>query len=242
MIIALIAVAALVVVLCLALLVTRHRFLGAPLPKARGRLDMAGLIAPVTISRDRWGVPHIAAISMEDAAFAIGVAHAQDRLWQMEVTRRVATGRISELIGPDGVNIDRFIRRVGLHRVAREEELALSRVPDRDREHSPQALEGIFAPVSEGREQHLGVASCAKCPSGGFELSLQGSKIVDGAVEDQGVPTVGRRHGLMSVCRVENGQAAHPDRCRPAGGKAGVVRPAMHHCRAHTPDGGLSVS
>src|ERR1700686_1405795 len=108
MIIALIAAAALVVVICLALLVTRHRLFGVSLPKVRGRLGMSGLIAPVTISRDRWGVPHIAATSMEDAAFAMGVAHAQDRLWQMEVTRRVATGRSSELNGPDRVNIDRL--------------------------------------------------------------------------------------------------------------------------------------
>src|ERR1700692_4569952 len=56
----------------------------------------------------------------------VGVVHAQDRLWQMEVTRRVATGRISEVIGGSGVNIDRFIRRVGLPRVAREEELPLA--------------------------------------------------------------------------------------------------------------------
>ena len=131
MIYALIAVAALVVVLCIALLVARHRFLGASLPKVRGRLGMAGLGAPVTISRDRWGVPHISATSMEDAAFAMGVAHAQDRLWQMEVTRRVATGRISELIGTDGVSIDRFVRRVGLHRVARDEELRLGPEPRR---------------------------------------------------------------------------------------------------------------
>jgi penicillin amidase len=131
MIYALIAVAALVVVLCITLLVARHRFLGVSLPKVRGRLGMSGLIAPVTISRDRWGVPHVSATSMEDAAFAMGVAHAQDRLWQMEVTRRVATGRISELIGPDGVNIDRFVRRVGLHRVARDEELRLGPEPRR---------------------------------------------------------------------------------------------------------------
>jgi penicillin amidase len=131
MIYALIAVAALVVVLCIALLVARHRFLGVSLPKVRGRLGMSGLIAPVTISRDRWGVPHVSATSMEDAAFAMGVAHAQDRLWQMEVTRRVATGRISELIGTDGVNIDRFVRRVGLHRVARDEELRLGPEPRR---------------------------------------------------------------------------------------------------------------
>jgi penicillin amidase len=129
MIYALIALAALVVVLCIALLVARHRFLGVSLPKVRGRLGMSGLNETVTISRDRWGVPHVSATSMEDAAFAMGVAHAQDRLWQMEVTRRVATGRISELIGTDGVNIDRFIRRVGLHRVAREEELRLGPEP-----------------------------------------------------------------------------------------------------------------
>ena len=126
MIIALIVVAAVVVVLCAALLVARHRIFGVSLPRVRGRLGVAGIAEEVTVGRDRWGVPHINATSMEDAAFAAGVVHAQDRLWQMEVTRRVATGRISELIGTDGVNIDRFIRRVGLHRVARDEELRLA--------------------------------------------------------------------------------------------------------------------
>src|SRR5580700_9682172 len=125
MIIALIVVAALLVALCAALLVARHRTFGVSLPRVRGRLGFTGLLVEVTVGRDRWGVPHVIATSMEDAAFAMGVVHAQDRLWQMEVTRRVATGRISELIGAEGVNIDRFIRRVGLHRVAREEELRL---------------------------------------------------------------------------------------------------------------------
>jgi penicillin amidase len=126
MIIALIVVAALVVVVITALLVARHRTFGVSLPRVRGRLGLNGLLAEVTVGRDRWGVPHVNATSMEDAAFAMGVVHAQDRLWQMEVTRRVATGRISELIGTDGVNIDRFVRRVGLQRVAREEELRLA--------------------------------------------------------------------------------------------------------------------
>src|ERR1700691_3047388 len=126
MIIALIVVAALVVVVIAALLVARHRTFGVSLPRVRGRLGLTGLLAEVTVGRDRWGVPHVNATWMEDAAFAMGVVHAQDRLWQMEVTRRGATGRISELIGTDGVNIDRFIRRVGLQRVAREEELRLA--------------------------------------------------------------------------------------------------------------------
>ena len=125
MIIALIVAAAVLVAVCAALLVARHRTFGVSLPRVRGRLGFTGLLVEVTVGRDRWGVPHVIATSMEDAAFAMGVVHAQDRLWQMEVTRRVATGRISELIGADGVNIDRFIRRVGLQRVAREEELRL---------------------------------------------------------------------------------------------------------------------
>jgi penicillin amidase len=59
---------------------------------------------------------------MEDAVFALGFAHAQDRLWQLEMTRRVALGRVSELVGADGLAIDRFVRRLGLPRVAAAEE------------------------------------------------------------------------------------------------------------------------
>jgi penicillin G amidase len=73
------------------------------------------------VARDRAGVPHVAAASMMDAAFAMGVVHAQDRLWQMEVTRRVALGRVSEFAGAEGLVVDRFIRRLGLHRVAAAE-------------------------------------------------------------------------------------------------------------------------
>src|ERR1700692_2025801 len=148
MIIALIVVAALVVVLCAALLVARHRTFGVSLPRVRGRLRLAGLIAEVSVGRDRWGVPHVNATSMEDAAFAVGVVHAQDRLWQMEVTRRVAPGRISELIGTDGVNIDRFIRRVGLHRVARDEELRLAPEARRMLKAYASGINGI---ISSGR-------------------------------------------------------------------------------------------
>ena len=148
MIIALIVVAAVVVVLCAALLVARHRLLGVSAPRVRGRLVLTGVAAPVMIGRDRWGVPHVSATSMEDAAFAMGVAHAQDRLWQMEVTRRVATGRISELVGLEGVNIDRFVRRVGLHRVARDEELRLGPEPRRMLKAYAAGVNGI---ASSGR-------------------------------------------------------------------------------------------
>ena len=64
---------------------------------------------------------HVDAESMEDAAFAMGVVHAQERLWQLDLTRRVASGRVSEIAGADGLAADRYLRRVGLGRIADEE-------------------------------------------------------------------------------------------------------------------------
>ena len=121
MIVAAAAAAALLLLAVATPLVVRRRVLGASLPRVRGRLEVTGVSAPVTVARDRVGVPHVDAGSMPDAAFAMGVVHAQDRLWQMELSRRVAAGRVSEFAGPEGLPIDRFMRRLGLQRVAQEE-------------------------------------------------------------------------------------------------------------------------
>src|SRR5690348_14363741 len=89
-----------------------------PLPPVSGRLTVAGLHAPVEILRDRWGVPHVYAQSLEDAAFAQGFVHAQDRLWQMELNRRVGHGRLAELVGEMAFETDRLLRTLGLGRSA----------------------------------------------------------------------------------------------------------------------------
>ena len=68
-------------------------------PSYDGTRSVAGLAAPVQILRDRYAVPHILAASFPDAAFALGYAHAQDRLWQMETARRFIQGRLAELFG-----------------------------------------------------------------------------------------------------------------------------------------------
>lgn len=99
----------------------RRRVLGLSLPRTRGALAVAGIAAPVAVERDKHGVPHIDASSMPDAAFAMGLAHAQDRLWQMDFSRRVAAGRVSEFAGDEGLAVDHFMRRLGLMRVASEE-------------------------------------------------------------------------------------------------------------------------
>src|SRR5436190_17083603 len=92
-----------------------------PLPQLDGEMRLKGLLAPVEVVRDRWGIPHISARDPLDAHFGQGFCHAQDRLWQMEVTRRLASGRLAEVFGKDALDIDRFHRRLGLHRVAQRE-------------------------------------------------------------------------------------------------------------------------
>ena len=73
-------------------------------------LSVAGLLAPVEVRRDRWGVPHIYATSQRDLFFAQGFVAAQDRLFQMEMWRRQGEGRLAEVLGPAAIQRDRFAR------------------------------------------------------------------------------------------------------------------------------------
>lgn len=86
-----------------------------------GELRVPGLKDRVSVVRDVHGVPHIRASSLHDLWFAQGFVHAQDRLWQMEVDRRRATGTLAEIIGDDRLQTDRLSRRVGFARAARRE-------------------------------------------------------------------------------------------------------------------------
>src|SRR5712691_6476085 len=86
-----------------------YQLLRRPLPKTRGKIEVDGLGAPVEIRRDRWGVPHVKAGTALDLWFGQGVCHAQDRLWQMELHRRVGTGRLSEALGAETLPVDRLL-------------------------------------------------------------------------------------------------------------------------------------
>jgi len=81
-----------------------------PLPQVDGRISLPGLKAEVTVDRDAWGVPHVKAKSLEDMAEAQGYVMAQDRLWQMDLLRRVARGQLSEILGSATLPIDRRFR------------------------------------------------------------------------------------------------------------------------------------
>lgn len=74
-----------------------------------GEIRVDGLGDEVEVLRDRWGIPHIYAESLDDLFLAQGFVTAQDRLWQMEVWRRWSEGRMAELIGAEGFADDRLV-------------------------------------------------------------------------------------------------------------------------------------
>ena len=91
-----------------------------------GRFQLAGLVAPVDIIRDENSVPHIFGSTEEDVAFGLGVTHAQDRLWQMELFRRVGQGRLAELLGSFALPADRYLRTLDLYGQAQKTVPALA--------------------------------------------------------------------------------------------------------------------
>ena len=107
----------LLVILLLALLAA-FLYLRTSLPKVGGTLALPGLGAPIEVIRDENAVPHIYAESAEDALFALGFVHAQDRLFQMDFQRRVGAGRLSEVLGDATLETDKFLRTLGVYRSA----------------------------------------------------------------------------------------------------------------------------
>src|SRR5580765_5015032 len=87
----------------------------APLPQVEGTLTVTGLLRPVTVVRDRWGLPHITAQNEHDLFFAQGFVHAQDRLFQIDLWRRSVQGRLAQVLGPNFIDRDVMTARVQYH-------------------------------------------------------------------------------------------------------------------------------
>jgi len=85
----------------------------SPLPQVDGQVALPGLRHPVTIRRDQRGIPHIQSTTESDLFFAEGFACAQDRLWQMDLLRRQAEGKLSEIAGAATLENDRYMRTLG---------------------------------------------------------------------------------------------------------------------------------
>ena len=121
----------------------------AGLPQLDGRIEVAGLIAPVTVTRDAHGVPTIMAASMEDLFFAQGYVTAQDRLWQMDMSRRFAGGEMAEVLGSDWVKHDVEQRTLSLRARA---ERSVDELSPRDRSYMDAYAQGVNAFIKSHRD------------------------------------------------------------------------------------------
>ncbi|MDD9304089.1 MAG: penicillin acylase family protein [Desulfobacter sp.] len=97
-----------------------HSIATRALPQYQGQIQLPGLENQVKVFRDKYGVPHIIAQNESDLYFAVGFTMAQDRLWQMDLLRRVTQGRLSEIFGKDLVDVDLLMRAL--------------RIPDKSRQ------------------------------------------------------------------------------------------------------------
>jgi penicillin G amidase len=124
-----------------------YRAVRASLPQRDGTAVLSGLVAPVIVTYDSLGVPNISASNLGDLFFAQGYVTAQDRLWQMDMTRRFASGDLAVILGPQYLKYDREQRILGLRQVA-EQVAATMDVAQRAR------FEAYAAGVNAYIEQH----------------------------------------------------------------------------------------
>ena len=118
-----------------------------PLPQKKGTVSLQGLHEAVEILTDIYGVPHIYAKNEDDLYFAQGYIHAQERLWQLELNRRLGSGRLAEIFGEIALDTDRFTRRLGMHRAAAAEAAKLTG-------HNKRTLEAYARGVNAFIETH----------------------------------------------------------------------------------------
>jgi len=112
-----------------------------PLPQTSGEI-ITFVNRAVTVTRDGLGEPHIQAESLEDALFAQGYVTAQDRLWQMDSLRRLASGELAEIIGPSVVETDRESRELHMRRISED---AVRTMPPEDRAAMAAYVRGVNA-------------------------------------------------------------------------------------------------
>ncbi|MFY9216080.1 MAG: penicillin acylase family protein, partial [Flavobacteriaceae bacterium] len=118
-------------------------------PNYKGSKSLAGLSEEVQVYYDAYGVPHIYGQTEEDAFKSLGYVHAQDRLWQMEVLRRIGSGRLAELFGSDLIDTDRLFLTLGID-ASSEKAVAQLDTSSPEYKLSLAYLEGVNKFVTDG--------------------------------------------------------------------------------------------
>src|SRR5215470_12480093 len=120
------------------------------LPELDGALPVSGIAAPVSVTRDARGIPTIESASIDDLFFAQGYITAQDRLFQMDLMRRAATGELAEIVGDIALEHDRRQRILGIRAMA---EKGLQSATDDDRRQFSAYARGVNAFINSHRDR-----------------------------------------------------------------------------------------
>lgn len=109
-----------VIVLIISIFVISYFVLSAKIPEYSGEITVSGISDEVKIYRDEFGTPFIIAEDNTDAIFALGYVHAQERLFQMDISRRAGEGRLSEIFGASTIPFDKMFRTLGIYKLVKK--------------------------------------------------------------------------------------------------------------------------
>ncbi len=115
-------------ILIAAIAVLSYLLLRKSFPVYDGELKVKGISSEVAIYRDNHAIPYVKAKNEEDAIFALGYLHAQERLFQMDIARRAGEGRLSEILGSKALPIDEMFRTIGIYKVVQKDYEKLSQI------------------------------------------------------------------------------------------------------------------
>lgn len=115
-------------------------------PTYEGDVTIAGINSEVEVKYDNYGIPHIYAQNDKDCYRALGYVHAQDRLFQMEMIRRLSSGRLSEILGETMIDADKYFRTLGIRRMA---DYTVEALKDEGSEEMHRQVEAYLAGINE---------------------------------------------------------------------------------------------
>ncbi|MFG6114886.1 penicillin acylase family protein [Halobacillus sp. MO56] len=144
------SIAGVLIFLVISTLIFVNVYINRTLPQTEGEVQVEGITESVAVTRDGNGVPHISAENTHDLFMAQGYVQAQDRLFQMELARRQASGRLSEVIGEATLKQDQYFRTLGLRRAA---EKSLAAYTDEAKEILQAYSDGVNAFIKEAVDE-----------------------------------------------------------------------------------------
>jgi len=138
--------------LIIVLIISIFFFLKLQAPKYSGKLQLPNSVKDSTlIIYDDYGIPHILAQSETDAYFALGYAHAQERLFQMDLIRRLAKGELAEILGPKLISTDKMMRTLSIKQMADRSAAAFRSNEPIMNEAAQAYLNGVNSFINKGR-------------------------------------------------------------------------------------------